>query len=199
MKSRSALLTGIAVTGLLLGACGGGGDNNAAAPPASSSSAPASSEAGKPSGEAAEWTNKFCGALKPLQEASQLEPPKMEGNDPAAARRVVLETFQKLETGVGGLVDGLKELPPAPIQSGEAAKTAFLGIFEPLRNEAKTAQEKFEATKPGDLNALRTAAASLTSVGTKLTKAEDPLKNLPNAQELKEAGKGQPNCESFGN
>ncbi|MGC7099277.1 hypothetical protein ACPZ19_31775 [Amycolatopsis lurida] len=195
--SRLAVTAAGLACALTLTACG---DNkpadNAAAPPAAPPSAAPSSPAAA-DGNTGAWVNEFCGALGPLADLGQLQPPDMKPGDLAGARTAVGDFLGKIEGSVGPVVDDLEKLDKAPMQAGEDAKTSVLELFKPVRDEAKSAKEKLDAAPADDANAVKEAATSLQNVGKGLQKASTGMSSAKGTAEVEAAGKDQPNCKKL--
>ncbi|MGA6165652.1 hypothetical protein [Amycolatopsis magusensis] len=198
--SRLAIATAGLGLALSLTACGADqpAANNTAAPtPAPSAASPAPSSAAAADAATGAWVNDFCGALSPLAELGQLQPPEMQPGDLAGARSAVGDFLGKIEGSVGPVVDDLEKLGTAPMQAGEDAKASVLELFKPVRDEAKSAKEKLDAAPASDANAVKEAATSLQNVGQGLQKASTGMSSAKGTAEVEAAGKDQPNCQKL--
>jgi hypothetical protein len=192
---RSITLVAALGLGLTLAACGAKTDSGVAQP--ASGTAAASTSAAADSGEAIEWMDKFCGSLSPLMTLANIQMPDIKPGDVAGAHKALSDMFGKFVPPLDGAVQGLQALGPAPVKDGDAARQAFLASLTPVRDEIKTAQEKFDKSKSSDAQALLDAGQAFQKIGTEMSSL-DPSKQLQNTPELDALAAKAPSCKPLG-
>ncbi|CAM4015758.1 hypothetical protein KIPE111705_36390 [Kibdelosporangium persicum] len=162
------------------GGTGGGGESTPPpAPPAPSN------------GDPVKWVDNLCG---PISDFTKSLAGRMgdlaNATDQAQMQAKLGQFIDNLAGGLGGTVDRLKQLEPAPVKGGDDVKNKIISSYTTSQNALKEAAAKIRA---GDQDA---AAQVMQSLGDETAKMVDPFKDNDTA-EVRDAMTKAPRCKDI--
>ncbi|MFB9923433.1 hypothetical protein ACFFRC_01825 [Amycolatopsis halotolerans] len=180
----AALATGI---GIGLTGCG------QPPPPAEQVSSGGHAESASQGDPAAKWADGYCGAVTHLVRALA-NLPSIDPSSSAQATRTSSDLLASVATGIDQTISGLHRVGPAPLPGGEPARTALLGQFTSVRQQADEVRGKLDAA--ADPNAVKAALDDAKSAIDQISRL-DVLKGLDATPALSAAGKRAAGCQQL--
>lgn len=205
MRIRSTAVAVLAAVPLVLAGCSGGeqtGDPQADQPPAQEDPAgqqnPPQQQADQPQDAGSQWAGQLCGTVGEFTQAQQ-NLPGVDKTDNGSFKRSVVAQIGASAGVANRAVDGLRGLPPSPIEGGDQVGDSFEQGFVQVSDILRTAQDKAKQADPAD---PRKFQEGMAQVQAELKKGEqlnlqEAVAQMDQSPELSAAVQKSPQCAMF--